>query len=239
MTGYGYTDSKKVENKAGGKFGKNKALLTKFEFNPNGGKNGAAQDSIDITVQVEEKEFKTRVFPINKVFAPGRNGRELTDVNSKEYISTMEKEREKLQGYLISLVECFIAPEDVQAALMVPIGSFKTYAEILQRLIQSTPNWNKKEIEVFLQYQFVPTGENTRSFLTLPTNLTHGAVFCPYMGDTYVEDRTETHLRYLDGENVHPLYRGEWFMKSAYAKQTILTETSMESATDGGDNWGA
>ena len=55
---YGYQDSGDLApGKQGGKFGLNTgAFVTKFEYNANSGKDGAAGDAIDFTVQVGERE---------------------------------------------------------------------------------------------------------------------------------------------------------------------------------------
>ena len=49
---YGYQDSKEVgPGKQGGKFGLNTGVVTKFEYNPNAGKDGAEQDAIDLNMK--------------------------------------------------------------------------------------------------------------------------------------------------------------------------------------------
>ena len=89
---YGYQDSGELApGKQGGKFGLNTgAFITKFEFNSNAGKDGAAGDAIDLTVQVGEREYRHRFFPITKVFA--KEGGEITDVNSNAYKEALKKE---------------------------------------------------------------------------------------------------------------------------------------------------
>jgi len=83
---YGYQDSSEVASgSGGGKFGLNSGVfITKFEYNPNAGAGGAAGDGIDLTVQVGEKEYRKRFFPVSKVYAP-KGGGEITDTNSEEY----------------------------------------------------------------------------------------------------------------------------------------------------------
>ena len=81
---YGYQNSEDLApGKQDGRFGLNTgAFVTKFEYNPNAGSDGAAGDAIDFTVQIGEREYRHRFFPITKVF--GKDG-EITDTKSEEY----------------------------------------------------------------------------------------------------------------------------------------------------------
>jgi hypothetical protein len=223
---YGYTDSDSVTpGKQGGKFGLNKGFLTKFEYNPNAGKDGAEQDGIDLNIQVGEREYMQRFFPVTKVFAKG--GGELTDTNSDEYKEEYAKAVKLFTATLTSIVECFVASEDIRTALAAPSNNFKDYAQVLQRLVQSVPNWNKQEIDVFLQYQWTPKGENDKTFLELPKNVKHGIYVVRNQGEGFVEDRTETHLKYVNAEGMtHPFKRTEWFVKNAFANQASLAPAS-------------
>jgi hypothetical protein len=225
---YGYQDSKEVgPGKQGGKFGLNTgAHVTKFEYNPNGGKDGAEQDAIDFNVQLGEKEFMLRFFPVTKVFAK-KGGGEITDTNSQEYKDGRDEAVALLNGTLSDIVKCYVSEEDLKQALATPIASFKDYAQILQRLVQSVPNWQKVPVDVFLHYQFTPSGSNTRTFLTLPKDVKHGTFIVKSQGPGFKEDRTETHVRYTKEDGTeHPFRRGEWFVKSAFANSIDLGNTS-------------
>ena len=232
---YGYTDSNDVgPGKSGGKFGLNiGANITKFEYNPNGGSGGAEQDCIDFTVQIGEKEFRHRYFPVSKVY--GKGGGEITDTNSEEYKEGLKKEVSLLNATLSDIVKCFVSEADLKTALATPIASFKDYAQILERLVKSTPNWDKTNVDVFLQYQWQPSGENDKTYLELPKNVKHGTFICRTQGSGYAEDRTPTHLRYVHSESgaVHPFRRNEWFVTSDFAKQTGVGATATPSAAPG------
>ena len=136
---YGYQDSGDLApGKQGGKFGLNTgAFVTKFEFNSNAGKDGAAGDAIDFTVQVGEREYRHRFFPITKVFA--KEGGEITDVSSDAYKEAFKKELDQFNAVIADIVACFIPREDLKAALATPIPTFKDYANIVTRLVQATP----------------------------------------------------------------------------------------------------
>ena len=233
---YGYQDSGDLApGKQGGKFGLNTgAFVTKFEFNANAGKDGAAGDAIDLTVQVGEREYRHRFFPITKVFA--KEGGEITDVSSEEYKEAFKKEVDQFNAVISDVVKCFVSQEDLKTALATPIPTFKDFANIVTRLVQSTPNWQKKPVDVFLQYQWAPTGDNDKTYLELPKNVKHGAFIVASQGEGFKEEKTSTSLKYVreDGTE-HPFKRGEWFLESAFANQVNLTGgTAMNSATTAG-----
>ena len=233
---YGYQDSGELApGKQGGKFGLNTgAFITKFEFNPNAGKDGAAGDAIDLTVQVGEREYRHRFFPITKVFA--KEGGEITDVSSDAYKEALKKELDQFNAVIADVVACFIPREDLKAALATPIPTFKDYANIVTRLVQSTPNWQKKPVDVFLQYQWAPTGDNDKTYLELPKNVKHGSFIVASEGVGFKEVKTPTSLKYVKEDGTeHTFKRGEWFLESAFANQINLTGgTAMNSATTAG-----
>ena len=226
---YGYQDSGDLTpGKQGGKFGLNTgAFVTKFEFNPNAGKDGAAADAIDFTVQVGEREYTHRFFPISKVFAKG--GGEITDTNSEEYKKAMASEVAQLNAVISDIVKVFVPEKDLKLALQVPIPTFKDFANIVTRLVQSTPNWQKKPVDVFLQYQWAPSGDNDRTYLELPKNVKHGSFIIASQGEGFKEVKTASSLKYVkDDGTEHPFKRGEWFVNSAFANQTNLASPAAD-----------
>jgi hypothetical protein len=233
---YGYQDSGDLTpGKQGGKFGLNTgAFVTKFEFNPNAGKDGAVGDAIDLTVQVGEREYRHRFFPITKVFA--KEGGEITDVSSDAYKEALKKELDQFNAVIADVVACFIPREDLKAALATPIPTFKDYANIVTRLVQATPNWQKKPVDVFLQYQWSPSGDNDKTYLELPKNVKHGSFIVASEGVGFKEVKTPTSLKYVKEDGTeHTFKRGEWFLESAFANQINLTGgTTMNSANTAG-----
>jgi hypothetical protein len=241
---YGYQDSSAVgPGKQGGKFGLNQgAFVSKFEFNPNAGAGGAVGEAIDLNVSVGEKEYMLRFFPVSKVYAK-KGGGEIVDVNSEEYKEGHKEAMTMLSATLSDVVKCFVSEEDLKLALAIPINSFKEYATILQRLVQTVPNWSKIPVDIFLEYQFKPSGENTRTFLTLPNNVKHGSFITRSLGLGFNEERTATSLKYTREGEVHPLKRGEWFLGSAFSNQIDLggdqpaSNPMQQGATATATNW--
>lgn len=238
---YGFQDSSSL-GKQGGVMGLNQgALVTKFEYNPNAGAGGAAGDAIDFTVQVGEREYRKRFFPVSKVYAKG--GGEITDKTSKEYKEALDKEMQMFNAEISDIVLCFVPKETLQEALSVPVSGFVQFAQIVTRLVQAVPGWNTKPVDVMLHYQWAPQGENKVTFLELPKNLKHGNYIIPTQGVGFkrVEDIEE--LKYANAEGtLHPFRRSAWFMESAFSKQTGLVETDNTSGdinveTTGGSGW--
>ena len=229
---YGYQDSGDLApGKQGGKFGLNTgAFVTKFEFNPNAGKDNAAAEAIDFTVQVGEREYRHRFFPITKVFA--KEGGEITDVNSEAYKEAFKKELDQFNAVIGDIVACFVSREDLKTALAAPIPSFKDFANIVTRLVQATPNWQKKPVDVFLQYQWSPSGDNDKTYLELPKNVKHGSFIVASEGVGFKEIKTPTSLKYVKEDGTeHTFKRGEWFLESAFANQVNLTGASSMNST--------
>ena len=225
---YGYQESDGVTpGKQGGKFGLNSgAVVTVFGYNANAGKDGAEQDAIDFTAQIGEREYRLRFFPVSKVFAP-KGGGEITDTNSEEYKEGYAVAMKMLNATLTSIVEAFVSPADLKAALATPIAGFKDYAMLLERLVKSVPNWDKMPVDVLLQYQWTIKGENDKTYLELPKAIKHGIFICKSQGAGFIEERTESHLKYVNADGVtHPFKRNEWFVKHAFANQTLLNPGS-------------
>jgi len=239
---YGFQDSEEVSaGGGGGKFGLNtKVFVTKFEHNPNAGKDGAQQDAIDFTVQIGEREYRKRFFPVGKVYAQ-KGGGELTDTTTDEYKQQHKAAIGLLTGSLTDIVKVFVEEETVKTALAAPQTSFSDYAQILQRLVQGTPNWNKTPVDVFLVYQWVIKGDSDKTYLELPKDVKHGKFISKAQTGVFKLDENSTGIKYVnEAGDIHPLSRNAWFAGSAFSKQTTLNPqaaTTMESAATGASGW--
>lgn len=235
---YGYQDSEEVgPGASGGKFGLNIGTVTKFEYNPNAGRGGAEGDAIDFTAKIGEREYRRRFFPVSKVFSK-KDGRELTDTSSEEYKKELKKALALFNGAISAIVTCFVSEQDFKDAVSAPISNFKDFAQIVQRLVHSTPNWDKIPVDIFLRYQFTPQGDNETTYLEFPENGKHGLCITKSLGAGFKEDRTDTHLKYFNEEGVtHPFKRGTWFVNNNYAKVAKVTSTPTMPVGDTNVSW--
>lgn len=234
---YGYVNSNEVgPGLSGGKFGLNKAVITKFEFTDKAGASGSDGEAIDLTVTVGDREYKNRFFPINKVYAP-KNGGEITDKNSEAYKKQFEIENNLLQATLSDIVKCFVNEEVAAQALAGPFPNFKAYAQALERVVKQVPGWDSKPVNVFLQYQYAlgknkDGGVNSRTFLELPKNVKHGVFLTKDFPGDYKPNNVSSGLKYVNenGEE-HPIKRTSWFMENAFANQIIVPGQDDNSET--------
>ena len=200
------------------------ATITKFEYNALGGAGGAEQDCIDVTIKVKERDFRTRYYPVVKVYGKNNEG-ELTDKTSAEYKKQHALLVKDLNGMLTQVVKCFVPVEDLKAALATPINSFKDYAVLLERLIKTVPGWDTKPVDVFLQYQWKISEGQTTTFLEIPKKIgTHGEFLCASKGEGFVKNHTGS-LKYVNAEGIeHPFKRSAWFMDSPFANRVQPVE---------------
>lgn len=235
---YGY-NNETSNKKQGGKFGLNTgATLVKFDYNPNGGQDGTSSDCLDFSVKVGDKEYNQRFFPITKVW--DKNSREVTDTNSDEYKDLVEAAQKDFSALVCDIARCFVSDDVLKNALKGNINSFENFIKILERLVKSNAQWSTKLLDVFLQYEWTPKGDNTVTFLELPRNTKHGLFICPHVDGTFVEERTSTHLRYIDANGIeHPIKRGEWFVNNAFANKTeVKASNSFPNTTSSNEiNW--
>jgi hypothetical protein len=219
---YGFKNSEEVSQNGstGGKFGLNQgALVTKFEFNPNGGKENTEQECIDLTIQVKDKEYRQRFFPFTKAFD---NGVEVTDPNN-------EKFKAGLDLYLATLsdiVLCFTTEENLKLALSQPIADFKSYAQTLEKLVKTNAQWDKTKVDVFLAYSWTIKGSNDKTYLELPKDVKHGSyVVRAEVGEFKLVEGDS--IKYANESGVtHPIKRSQWFRESAFSNQQVTQNSS-------------
>lgn len=235
MMGFGYIDDtdESLKSKAGGVFGLNTpAFLTKFELNPNAGADGAAQDAIDITVQVEDKEFRSRIYPTTKVY--DKDGNELTDKTSPEYVKAYNMDWSQKNAVIVHLLKAFRTDEEVKQALSTPLNSFADFARVVTGLLPAESE--KQPLDVFLEYQWNIGDGQDRTYLQLPRNMKGGYFLCaavqPNGAWTKVVD--DKGLRYVDAQgNEHPFSRDKNYMGGNKANQQIEGEEASNEALQG------
>lgn len=221
-------------------------FLTKFEFIPNGGKDGAEQEAIDIVFNINGTDKSYRLFPIVKAF--GKDNQEITDPNAPEFKDAVTN----LKAIVTHILHCFIDSEDIKAALSVPFKGFKHYATTAASLLPK--DFAKKPLDIFLQYQWtIPQGKD-RAYLEIPTKMKQGRWLTAAQPGTWIEvrkqnaaDNDSQALKYGKAETAtkdergtiisfteyHPIMKNGWFLNSNYANQQKDTSGTSQSYNSG------
>lgn len=237
--GYGFSEA--TQNDSAIHFGLNHGVanLIKFGWIPNGGKDGAEQEALEIIFNVNGREISHRQFPITKAFykedPKDKNSPQLetTDPNHEAF----KLAQNELSQIAIHIIGCFVDKEDIKKALSSPIRSFKDYCKVLEGLLPN--DYATKPLDIFFNWQWQIKGDNNRTYLELPKKMKHGRWLAPSIepvdGPWTKQQKanasdSEIALRYVDGAgNVHPFKRNGWFMNSQFANQQ---KDSVEESAD-------
>lgn len=218
----------------GGKFGLNTgAKLVKFEFNPNGGKDGAAANCVDIEVNLGDKRFLQRNYEITKVYS--KKGGELTDTSSDEYINAYKEAVKHLKGLFTHYLRIFFTEEEIKAAMSkATIKSNVDYFKFVADAIKIGIERKGPEVDVFLQYQWNIGSGQDRTFLELPKNLKDGSFICkpiPVTGK-WNEVKDKDGLKYVDDAgNEHRFKRDVNYLSSNKANVQTSGTSDMGAAS--------
>ena len=218
---YGYDNPE--EAVAGGRaysFGLNeKANMIKFEWIPNGGKDGAEQEALEIIFKVGDDEVSYRQFPVTRAYDDDNN--EVTDTAHPAFKEAMKEFNQKI----MSILEVYVDKEDLKGAFK-GVSDFKSFCVACMKLLPK--DYPAKDVDLFFAYQWKIKGEAKRTYLELPKKVKHGLwiVASVEPKGKWEEQRRENAddnavaLRYVDEEgNIHPFSRNGWFMSSNYANQ--------------------
>jgi hypothetical protein len=237
MYGYENTEVKQSSYHFGLNTGN--TFLTKFAWIPNGGKDGAEQEALEIIFNINGTEKSYRQFPVTKAFLKD-NGGETTDPNSDEM-----KEASRLFNQKISsILECFVPTDSIKAAMSNGFSSFKDYCNVCAGLLPT--GFDKMPVDIFLQYQWKPTGENTKTYLEIPKDISKGKFVVAAVAAqpdaqgnnaSWKEIRDENGIHYKDGAgNTHPIGRTKWFADSPFANQIDETKGALQNSNSGTAN---
>lgn len=203
-----------------GRFGLNAATLSKFEYTDAGGAGGATQDALLVTFKVGEADFNYRIFP-PKVYGT-------LDPNSEEYKVALKKAEGQVSTAISQITESIVDNTLIaQAVQAAKPTTFKDFVQVMERLIKNTANWDKKELDLFLNWQAKPGTNQNKTFLEVPRqtilNFSNSIFVTSKQAGSWTEDRTEGKLVYRNTEgNLHPIKRDKWFMGQNYAKRVDL-----------------
>lgn len=232
---FGYVDDndESLRGKSGGKFGLNVGFVTKFEFNPNAGKDEEPADAVDIHVQVGEREYRTRIYDItDSVY--GKGGQQIAK-GEPGYIEAYNYEIKQRQAVVIHVAKSLgVTDEMLKKAFAVPPADFASWAKVICGL--PAQDSYSKPVDIFLEYQWeIPDGES-RTYLQMPKNMKGGRFLCRSIvpKGEWVATEVKGGLVYKDGASKeHPFTRSEDFMKSKKAVQQTEGEENNSNIQQG------
>lgn len=221
--------------KTGGKleFGLNQGLITTLEYNGEAGKDGAPGDAVDVTVTINGREVRSRLYDVTRIYDKAGNEMEVDADPASEYQRKYRDQITQVTAVIKQAVKATgVTEQQIAVALAQPASSFADWAKIMTSLVPA--NFATKPVDVFLQYQWNIKGDNTQTFLELPKNMKGGKFLIPAItpvgefteekewSETTPEGVVATHkgLRYVDkAGNTHTFTRTESFMGSNKAIQ--------------------
>lgn len=219
--GFGYQDDQDESLKGksiDGVFGLNQAAkLTKFDYNPNAGKDESLADAIDIHISIGSSEQRLRIYDITRVF-DGSNG-EVTDTSSPKYTQLYNEQWMQNSAMITHILKAFVSEETIKQALSTPLSSFADWAKVVTALVPN--NYQEINVDVFLEYQWnIPDGKDM-TYLQLPRNMKGGYWICKSQVGTFkdgiLDDGTLVYKNEQGQE--HPFNRNKAFMESNKAIQ--------------------
>lgn len=214
-----------LQTKMSGKFGLNTGYLTKLLFNEKAGKDGTEGNAIDITVQISDKEYYHRFFINTEIYDSKNN---LIGPSAENYVEEFKKTYGQIGGVVKHALKS-VGVTDAQINA-VPRTNVETVEDLVPAFVTDVKailgllpaEFQKKQIDIFLEYQWnIPDGKD-RTYLTLPKNMKGGYFLCPSVTPVgkWTEVRTEEGMHYVDGAgNKHPFAKDETFMSSNKAIQ--------------------
>lgn len=220
--GYGYTTDEVKVNPFNFGLNAGNCFLTKFEWIPNGGKDGAEQEALDIVFTINGTEKSYRKFPVTKAF--GKDNAEVTDPTAPE----MKEAMSDFNAVIVHILHCFMNSDSIKAAMNVPIKDFKHYCQICMSILPKT--YKDTALDIFLQWGW-NLGDKEKTYLEIPTKMKYGRWLSvaqnPVGSTSWKEVRVENPadtvreaLYYVDGaNNKHLFIKNGWFMNSNFANQ--------------------
>lgn len=234
---YGFQDDNVPVLSGFANFGLNagNAKLTKFEWIPNGGKDGEEKEALDIKFMVGEKEISYRRFAVTQAFL--KDGTVTTDPASPE----VQQAFKDFNAIIVHILGCFATKDRIQQTFATPITDFKAYCQLAMSLLPA--NFNTIALDIFFQYQNKIGTGNSQTYLELPNKMSQGKWLCvaqdPTPGVSWKEVRIpgkEPALYYISvdangnaitivepnvgaKEKLHLFQRTAWFVASNFATQ--------------------
>lgn len=207
-------------------------FLKKFEWIPNGGKDGAEGEALEIVFDIMGTEKGYRKFPVTKAFL--KNGGETTDRNSTEFKEAVQT----LNACITHILHCFATSEQLQAAFSRPIPDFKTFCQLAASVLPA--NFSTVPLDIFMQYQWKLREGQARTYLEIPNSMKSGKWLIPAvkavgqwkeLRKTDFSDNDQNALVYVDdANNIHPFKRYGKYMRSNSAIQQVSETAAAQEA---------
>ena len=186
--------------------------------------------TVKILIDGDENPLTLKKFPVNKVFSS--NGGEINE-SDPDYQKELGKQIKELTGTLTHIFKVFVTEEEIKVA--IEAGKPTSFAEYCKIIINLLPkDYDKRAVDVFLQYQYNIGDGKEKTYLELPKNMKHGHWICAHIDPVgrWKKDASSG-LRYTDDENnVHPFVRKEWFMTSNFANVQNSKFAESSQSTD-------
>ena len=201
--------------------------MSLLQFNPNAGKDGSPSDAFDIHINIDGRDYKRRLYDVTRVFDNKGNELQPTD---PEYNKIYSDNMNQILAVISHVCRAVGVTKQMQDnAFQQPVSSF---AEWCQRMVAlaNQVNYQSKDIDIFLEWQWNISPGADRKFLEIPKNMKGGSFICPshpvvkkWTAETSWIDsngRDIKGLRYKDdGGNIHPFVRNAAYMNSNKAKE--------------------
>lgn len=206
--------------------------LIKFEWIPNGGKDGAEQEALEIVFNINGTEKSYRQFPVTKAFK--KDGSEVTDPAAPEFREAVQT----VNSVITHILHCFVDSEALKTAMNRPITSFKQFCQIAAGTLPK--DFADKKLDIFLQYQWSLRDGQNRTYLEIPKSMKNGKWLCPAIEPVgeWKENRKadpadndQNALYYTDeSNNKHIFTRYGRYMKGNLANQQKSADAEAQEA---------
>lgn len=220
-----------LKSKSGGSFGLNQGHITKIEFNPNAGKDGAAANAVDIVVQIADREYNRRIYETTGALYGANNA--LVQPGEDGYDELYATDMKQKTAVIIHAVKATgVTQQTIDATFATPATSFTDWAKKVIALVP--PNYKSLSVDAFLEYQWEIKEGQDRTYVEVPKNMKGGYFLIASVKavGSWKEQRDSDGLKYVDDAgNVHPFDRNLTYMESNKANQQGAGATKQDTPT--------
>jgi len=167
VASYGYEDDEVKVSLFNFGLNAGKTYLKEFKYTPNGGKDGAEQDALEIIFTINGQDKGYRQFPVTKAFLKDNKG-ETTDPTTPEFKAAVTS-----AGAIIThIVSCFLDRETYKSATSKRFVNWKDFIDTVTNLLPK--NFSSIPLDIFMQWQYQISPGQNRTYLDIPKNMKGG-----------------------------------------------------------------